>query len=169
MTSVWHCKNFWKTEPLRQAKPCHWQQRWFVLYNIIISNLIRTWPDNTRSCVNVCALMAPRLRINGYPRIQKVMELLIVNQSKQYIRLWRSFHSFAYYLTVTDLSRNRLPCVTKRQKWEGSIPDFFIYFAEIPKLPDNFDFSKYSEKKAQKTFLVCYWELMPTAYFSRLP
>ena len=80
MTSVWHCKNFWKTEPLRQAKPCHWQQRWCVLYNIIINNLIRTWPDNTRSRVDVCALMAPRLRINGYPRIQQLMELFIVAQ-----------------------------------------------------------------------------------------
>ena len=36
----------------------------------------------TRSCVDVCALMAPRLGINGYPRIQKVMELFIVNQIK---------------------------------------------------------------------------------------
>ena len=41
-----------------------------------------TRPDNTRSRVDVCALMAPRQRINGDPRIKEMMELVIVTQGE---------------------------------------------------------------------------------------
>ena len=39
-----------------------------------------TRPDNTRSRVDVSALMAPRLRVDGDPSCKKVMEFLIVTQ-----------------------------------------------------------------------------------------
>ena len=87
-----------------------------------------TWPDNTRSCVDVCALMTPRLRINGDPSCKEIMEFLIVTELEPVNWYWSFLiiiteclpnekkinkSGFTFLPSSSDLFHNTIPSLAR--------------------------------------------------------